>query len=1074
MLRFGRVNEVALSRALAQMTSAELAPATLTRLQRFQQCMPLQSGASSTTSASSSSSSSSRACQQAACAKGSSLRLSGSLEAGASDGRADDVVESPTRAAAAAAATATTVTCTGGDDDGGDDDGGDDDGGDDDGGDDDDDDLVLVSSTTPRSRSQPVASPPAKRVRRPASSASSSSSTSDIKGNFTLVFKEECSPASHVSTPVSSRTLLSPSSVSSRLTSSPSSSSCAKGSPYTPLEKQYMAIRDANPGVLLMVECGYKFRFFGEDAEVAARVLNIFCHPMHNFMNASIPVQRLPVHVRRLVMAGYKVGVVRQVESAAHKALSDKKGAPFERSLSELYTRATLIEQSLRSLEIFAYGFGHGWTAVSVVVCFRPWSAQALRLDAVCSRQWLAKPLLRRSAIVARHEAVEELCANFKSPCVRQCKALLSHLPDVEKGLGSIVHKKCSTGDFFSTLQALLLARREVQAAQCEALTLLQCSLLSEAFNEVPALLSGVQRFLDCMDPGAARSGDKTALFTDLSKFPDLAATKKALKDIDDELLAHRREVRLKLGIPALEYKTVSGDDYLVEVPGKLQHKVPQTWDKINSTKQAGRYRSPFIVERLKTRALLRETLSQQSHTAWQLFLGEFSSRQVGQCRQAVGHLAVLDCLLSLAKLASQPGYCRPYLLEDSEACELSFVNGWHPVVSALLNTVDSDSQFVANSAFMTASENRVSIITGPNMGGKSCFVRQVALMVIMCQMGSFVPAESARMSVLDGVFVRMGACDDIGHGHSTFMVELQETSDVLRQATPRSLVILDELGRGTSTHDGVAIAYSTLHFLITKVECLVLFVTHYPAVAQLCAQHPAAVKAFHMSFLSGTDTAGNNAGDGDAVTAHPPPAPAVVGTVTAAVTAASVSGHEEPGSDGMDKNESMDCSSTDGGEYLDRHLSCSDGGEYLDRRLSCSDGGEYMNSRLSCSDGGEYLDRRLSCSDGSEYMDRRLSCSDGGEYMDRRLSCSDGGEYMDSRLSCSDGDHTVTFLYQLVEGLAEKSYGLNVARLAGLPHDILRRAAIKSEHLEQLVTCQRRSVPEMFRAIWTGQDKNT
>ncbi|XP_065189219.1 uncharacterized protein LOC135819863 [Sycon ciliatum] len=246
--------------------------------------MPLQSGASSTTSASSSSSYS-RACQQAACAKGSSLRLSGSLEAGVSDGRADDVVESPTRAAAAAAAATTlTCTCTGGDDD---------------------EDLVLMSSTTQRSRPQPVASPPAKRVRRPASSAPSSSSTSDIKASIAAF----SSPASHVSTSVSSRTLLSLSSVSSRLTSSPSSSSCAKGSPYTPLEKQYMAIRDANPGVLLMVECGYKFRFFGEDAEVAARVLNIFCHPMHNFMNASIPMQRLLVHVRRLVMAGYKVCV---------------------------------------------------------------------------------------------------------------------------------------------------------------------------------------------------------------------------------------------------------------------------------------------------------------------------------------------------------------------------------------------------------------------------------------------------------------------------------------------------------------------------------------------------------------------------------------------------------------------------------------------------------------------------------------------------------------------------------------------------------------------------------------------
>lgn len=177
--------------------------------------------------------------------------------------------------------------------------------------------------------------------------------------------------------------------------------------------------------------------------------------------------------------------------------------------------------------------------------------------------------------------------------------------------------------------------------------------------------------------------------------------------------------------------------------------------------------------------------------------------------------------------------------------------------------------QFVPNDVVLDTASERCFIITGPNMGGKSCYIRQAALITIMAQIGSYVPAESADIGVVDAIFVRMGAADSIMRGMSTFRVELEETSAILRCATRRSLVVLDELGRGTSTHDGVAIAYAVAHHLIADVGCLTLFVTHYPLLAELERRFPGIAATYHMAFMSdrpplGRDGPGHADADGD------------------------------------------------------------------------------------------------------------------------------------------------------------------------------------------------------------------
>lgn len=251
----------------------------------------------------------------------------------------------------------------------------------------------------------------------------------------------------------------------------------------------------------------------------------------------------------------------------------------------------------------------------------------------------------------------------------------------------------------------------------------------------------------------------------------------------ESELDAHLKEIRKAVHRPSLSYVTVAGIEYLVEIPARDVKSVPPKWVKISSTKSVARFHTPEIIKFTKEREQHKETLAAAAKRAFQAFQSDIS-----ECHSLIvvsRHIAVIDCLISLAQVALAGGYTKPEFV--AEPC-LKIREGRHPMVEAL-----RDDAYVPFDITFSDQEGRAKVITGPNMAGKSSCVRAVALIVCMAQIGSFVPAQSVTLSIHDAVQTRMGASDEIGRGKSTFMVELSETSDILRTVTPRTLVILDE-----------------------------------------------------------------------------------------------------------------------------------------------------------------------------------------------------------------------------------------------------------------------------------------
>jgi DNA mismatch repair protein MSH3 len=268
---------------------------------------------------------------------------------------------------------------------------------------------------------------------------------------------------------------------------------------------------------------------------------------------------------------------------------------------------------------------------------------------------------------------------------------------------------------------------------------------------------------------------------------------------------------------------------------------VPASWQQVSATKATLRFHTPEVKRMLQERDQYKESLAAACDSAFKRLLDDISSKYQ-ELRDCVHSLATLDALLSLATLANQPGYVKPTFVDTTE---LDIVGGRHPMVEQLL--LDA---YVPNDLHLSQTSTRALLVTGPNMGGKSSYVRSAALIAIMGQIGSYVPASSARLGMLDAVFTRMGALDNMLKGESTFMVELSETSDILKSATPRSLIILDELGRGTSTFDGVAIAEAVLDYVIRDVKALTLFITHYQHLARCKNRFEnEELRNVHMSF---------------------------------------------------------------------------------------------------------------------------------------------------------------------------------------------------------------------------------
>ena len=298
------------------------------------------------------------------------------------------------------------------------------------------------------------------------------------------------------------------------------------------------------------------------------------------------------------------------------------------------------------------------------------------------------------------------------------------------------------------------------------------------------------------------------------------------LRDIMDggsgTIAAIEASEREKTGIRTLKvgFNRVFG--YYIEVSKSFMDQVPPTYIRKQTLANCERYITQELKD-LETQVLTaKDRLTALEYQIFQK-LREDLSGQAAAVQQSAGAVAAADTLCSLANVAVQRGYCRP---EISLGPEISITDGRHPVVEAMLR----DSLFVPNDTSLGGRDNQVAIITGPNMAGKSTYMRQVALIVLMAQMGSFVPARAARIGIVDRVFTRIGASDDLASGQSTFMVEMSEVASILKYATSRSLLILDEIGRGTSTYDGMSIARAVLEFAANprQLGAKTLFATHY------------------------------------------------------------------------------------------------------------------------------------------------------------------------------------------------------------------------------------------------------
>jgi DNA mismatch repair protein MSH3 len=908
----------------------------------------------------------------------------------------------------------------------------------------------------------------------------------------------------------------------------------AKTGKLTPMELQILEIKRKHMDTLLIVEVGYKFKFYGEDARIAAKELSIVCIPgkyrfderkslqiplvnvfsydidpseahLDRFASASIPVHRLSVHAKRLVAAGHKIGVVRQIETAALKKAGDNRNTPFIRKLTNVYTKGTYIDDidgldqpsdapsggapatgyllciteskakgwgTDEKVEVgilavqpatgdiiydtFEDGFMRGeietrllhiapceflivgeltkateklvqhlsgtttnvfgdrirververskTTAAeaysnvaqfyagklnsdecgdserqhdlldkvltlseSVTIClsamithlteyglehvfdltkyFKSFSARShmllngntltsleiyqnqsdhtekgslfwtidkthTRFGQRLLRKWVGRPLLDKSLLEARVAAVQELYEGAQTFKVDKLHSLLRNIKsDLERSLIRVYYGKCTRPELLNVLQTMQRISNEYVNVNKTSEAGFESPLINAAIATLPAIRDVLITFLEKINPEAARRDDKYAFFREEDESEAIGDHKLGIAAVEQDLDSHRSVAAAKLKqTNPVSYTTVAGIEYLIEVPNTDLKNVPASWVKISGTKKLSRFHTPDVIRMLRERDQHKESLSAACDVAFSSLLADISAHYA-LLRDSIANLAILDCLLSLATVAALPGYTKPTFTNSTE---ISVTDGRHPMVEQLL----ADS-YIPNSTNLSTEPDhtRALLITGPNMGGKSSYVRQVALICILAQIGSYVPASSAQLGLLDGIYTRMGAYDSLFTNQSTFMIELSETATILKSATPKSLVILDELGRGTSTHDGVAIAGSVLDWVVRQTGCLCLFITHYQTLASVARGFGKGkeLRNVHMKFTA-------------------------------------------------------------------------------------------------------------------EKNGRRISLGE------------DGG---------ADGEEEITFLYEIGEGVAHRSYGLNVARLARVPKAILDTAALKSRELE-------------------------
>jgi DNA mismatch repair protein MutS len=443
-------------------------------------------------------------------------------------------------------------------------------------------------------------------------------------------------------------------------------------------------------------------------------------------------------------------------------------------------------------------------------------------------RQWLLRPSIKRSEIQTRLFAVTEFADSILRDKLR---FLLKEVSDLERLVGRLNLGTASPRDLLALNRSLdQIPEISFSLSDAEALLL---QVLRENIFELPDIRQLIARAisddapLNLAEGGVIRDGYNE----ELDEYRALSRNAKQI------IASFEEEERQKSGIGSLRVKFNNVFGYFIEVSKANAARVPEYFERRQTLTNAERYTTPQLKEWEQKVLGAESKIAELESTIFAAVKAEVT-RETKNLQSTARALATLDCLSALAQTAAKNNFVAP-VLHDGDEIEIK--NGRHPIVEAF--AASNSAPFVPNDLYLNNSTDRLLIITGPNMGGKSTILRQAALIQILAQIGSFVPADYARLPMVDRVWTRVGASDDLAGGRSTFMVEMTETAAILHNATPRSLILLDEVGRGTSTFDGLSIAWAVAEYLHDSSghAAKTLFATHYHELTELAEKLPGA-----------------------------------------------------------------------------------------------------------------------------------------------------------------------------------------------------------------------------------------
>ncbi|MGH9551306.1 MAG: DNA mismatch repair protein MutS, partial [Terriglobales bacterium] len=514
----------------------------------------------------------------------------------------------------------------------------------------------------------------------------------------------------------------------------------------------------------------------------------------------------------------------------------------------ERQTCLVLDAVTVRNLELIEPLFAGADAGITL---FRSIDATVTPMGKRLLRSWLLRPSIDIAEINARLDAVE---TQVKETIAREeLRRALDGILDLERLLSRVTLETANPRDVLAlaaSLARLPAVRKALarvasagvaaadSAAQVAPSTHIErLGALHSAVDELADLRQRIESAIVPEPPISLSDGGviQPGVDPELDQLRDLSRNSKQF------LAQIEQRERQRTGIASLKVKFNSIFGYYLEISKANSHLAPPDYERKQTLVNAERFTTPELKE---YESKILDAQEKIVDIERRLF-AELRAAIAGEARrirQTALALAEVDVLSALAQVAALRNYCRP---KFDDSADLEIVAGRHPVIEQL--ELGSGDRFVPNDLFLNSTTNAIMVLTGPNMGGKSTYLRQAALTVIMAQAGSFVPARSARLGLVDRVFTRIGASDNLARGRSTFMIEMTETAAILHTATPRSLILLDEVGRGTATYDGLAIAWAAVEYIHARTRAKTLFATHYFELTEL-AEQLSGVKNYHVT----------------------------------------------------------------------------------------------------------------------------------------------------------------------------------------------------------------------------------